>query len=45
MLETLFGGPMKFGDYLGVIGCLVYSLVIVGGIIFCMSKYLKPTQK
>jgi|GEM_PF-6621461 len=41
MMETLFGGPMKFGDYLGVIGCVVYSVVIVVGIVFCMRSYLK----
>ncbi len=41
MLEQLFGGPMNFGDYLGVIGCVFYSFVIAGGILFCMKNYLK----
>lgn len=41
MMETLFGGPMKFGDYLGVIGCVAYSFIILGGILFCMKNYLK----
>ncbi len=41
MMETLFGGPMRFGDYLGVIGCVVYSFIIVAGIVFCMKNYLK----
>ena len=45
MMETLFGEPMKFGDYLGVLGCLFYSFAIVGGILFCMAKYLKPGEK
>jgi hypothetical protein len=40
-METLFGGDMKLGDYLGVIGCVSYSFIIVGGIIFCMKNYLK----
>jgi len=41
MWDTLFGGPMKFGDYIGVIGCVAYSFIIAGGILYCMKKYLK----
>jgi len=41
MMDTLFGGPMKVGEYLGVIGCIAYSIIIVAGILFCMKNYLK----
>ena len=44
MLNTILLAD-TFGDMIGTAGCYIYSLVIAGGIIFCMAKYLKPTEK
>lgn len=33
---------IEIGDVIGELGCYAYSIVIAGGIIFCMAKYLKP---
>lgn len=42
MLNTVL---LSLGDTIGEFGCYAYSIIIAGGILFCMAKYLKPSDK